>query len=77
MPNWTIARYADPVEMRATDIAPVRTSLRERRVGTVVTGNVRSAGATESLLDRGLSAENIEQQFGCPGAGEHEDIGHV
>ena len=46
MPNWTIARYADPVEMRATDIAPVRTSLRERRVGTVVTGNVRSAGAT-------------------------------
>jgi hypothetical protein len=47
MPNWTIARYADPVEMRATDIAPVRTSLRERRVGTVVTGNVRSAEATE------------------------------
>jgi hypothetical protein len=67
MPNWTIARYADPVEMMATDIAPVRTRLRERRVGTVVTGNVRSAGATV-----------ISPWFGDHAkSDEDEDIGHV
>jgi hypothetical protein len=77
MPNWTIARYADPVEMRATDIAPVRTSLRERRVGTVVTGNVRSAEATGSLLGRGLSVTASATVRVRRSSGDHEDIGQV
>src|SRR5690606_22789862 len=33
--------------MSATETAPVSTRLRERRVGTVVVGNVRSAVATD------------------------------